>query len=379
MPLEQLVATLAEDFATRAEEHDATASFPFENFGPLHESGLLALLVPEAAGGLGGGPVEALSVVNGIARGEPSTALILTLQYLFHGQMARSPHWSPELRDRVWRSAVEGGALINVLRVEPELGTPVRGGLPATVARRVPGGWRISGRKIYSTGSPALSWFGVWARSDDAEPLVGTWVVPRGSDGLEVEETWNHLGMRASGSHDVVFHDVFVPEDHAADIRPAEAWAAPDPVTTAWVALLFSAVYDGAARAARDWLVGFLKRRAPSNLGAPLATLPRFQEAVGAIDAGLHTNRILLRTTAEAIAAGAPPAPSDSLFVKYTVTGNAIDAVSKAVEVTGNPGLDRNNPLQRHYRDVLCARIHSPQNDTILTSAGRLALGLGIA
>jgi alkylation response protein AidB-like acyl-CoA dehydrogenase len=58
------------------------------------------------------------------------------------------------------------------------------------------------------------------------------------------------------------------------------------------------------------------------------------------------------------------------------VTNNAIEAVAKAIEVSGNPGLARDNPLQRHYRDVLCARVHSPQNDSILMSAGRAALGL---
>jgi alkylation response protein AidB-like acyl-CoA dehydrogenase len=56
------------------------------------------------------------------------------------------------------------------------------------------------------------------------------------------------------------------------------------------------------------------------------------------------------------------------------VTKNALDAVSKALELAGNPGLAQANPLERHYRDVLCARVHSPQNDSIFGSGGRLAL-----
>ncbi len=62
--------------------------------------------------------------------------------------------------------------------------------------------------------------------------------------------------------------------------------------------------------------------------------------------------------------------------IKYVVTANAIRAVELGLELTGNPGLSRKNPLERHYRDVLCSRIHSPQNDTILTGAGRAALGV---
>ena len=54
-------------------------------------------------------------------------------------------------------------------------------------------------------------------------------------------------------------------------------------------------------------------------------------------------------------------------------TNNAIKVAEKAISLTGNPALSRANPLQRHYRDTLCGRVHSPQEDTILTSAGRFA------
>ncbi len=379
-----LIAALSAEFALRAAEHDAAASFPFENFDRLRETGLPALVTPESAGGKGGGLRDALAVVNGLARGEPSTALVLVLQYVIHNQLRRGSGWPEALRDRIARTAATDGALVNILRVEPELGTPHRGGLPATVARKVPGGWRISGTKLYSTGIPALSWLGVWARTDGDEPLVGTWVVPRGAglaeQGVEVRETWNHIGMRASGSHEVVFRDVFVPDDHAGELRPPAGWAAPDAIATAWMATLFSGVYDGIARSARDWLVGFLHARKPTGLGgSSLATVPRLQEALGGIEALLLTNGVLLRSLSAAVDSAAadgrsPPSPSDSLLVKYTVTNNAIDAVARALEITGNPGLSRDNPLERHHRDVLCARVHAPQNDMILAVAGRAAL-----
>lgn len=373
-----LLARLTADFARRAAEHDADASFPFENFAALHDAGLLALVDPPSAGGKGGGLRDALAVVAAVAQGEPSTALVLVLQYFNHFQMWRSPHWPAGLRDRIARTAATDGAVINVLRVEPELGTPLRGGLPATVARKVAGGWRISGTKLYSTGAPILTWLSVWARTEDAEPQVGTWIVPAGTDGVEIRPVWNHIGMRASGSHEVVFHDVFVADELKADVRPPAGWAAPDPETAAWNAALFSVVYDSIARAARGWLLGFLHTRTPTALGgAALSTVPRLQEAVGGIEALLQTNRVLLRSLAASADAGTPPPVHESQLVKYTVTNNAIAAVAKAVEITGNPGLTRDNPLERHYRDVLCARVHAPQNDMILTAAGRAALAGG--
>ena len=98
------------------------------------------------------------------------------------------------------------------------------------------------------------------------------------------------------------------------------------------------------------------------------------QQAVGEIDSALYASRILLASIAERVDRGETPHPQESLYVKHNVTKNALDAVSKAMEFSGNPGLAQANPLERHYRDVLCARVHSPQNDSIFLSGGRLAL-----
>jgi alkylation response protein AidB-like acyl-CoA dehydrogenase len=128
------------------------------------------------------------------------------------------------------------------------------------------------------------------------------------------------------------------------------------------------------ARAARDWLAQYLNERTPSNLGAPLATLPRFQTAVGEIDALLLANRRLVYGLAEQVDADGSGAAETST-VKYLATTNAIRAVDIALALIGNPGLSRHNPLERHHRDVLCSRIHSPQDDMVLLGLGKAALG----
>lgn len=135
-----------------------------------------------------------------------------------------------------------------------------------------------------------------------------------------------------------------------------------------WSPVLTAAIYNAVAVAARDWFVRWLTERTPANLGAPLSTLPRFQELVGTIDGLLLQNRVLLDSAAE----GRLGAPHGGL-VKHLVTENAMAAVEKAIAATGNPGLSRHNPLQRHFRDVLCGRIHTPQADVVLTAAGKAA------
>ncbi|MCB4771238.1 acyl-CoA/acyl-ACP dehydrogenase [Ancylobacter sp. Lp-2] len=369
---------LAAQFARTAAHYDTTAEVPVANFAALHAEGLSGLTASPAHGGAGTGLAEAVEVIRILAQGEPSTALILFMQYL---NLATLPHgrWDPALVSEVLTQAVATGGMINSLRVEPELGSPTRGGLPATLARRTAAGWSISGRKIYSTGSSVLGWMIVWARTDEPEVRVGRFAVPVSSPGIVIEPTWNALGMRASGSHDVVFDAVAVPARYAADLRRPEEWTGKEPLQAAWHGVLLGAVYDGIARAARDWVAGFLNERVPTGLGAPLATLPRVQEEMGRIERLLQVNEALSQGLARAVDEGRLPTPEQAGLAKLTVTENAIAAVDIALRLSANHGIARANPLERHHRNVLCGRIHTPQEDAALVAAGKTALSAALA
>ena len=358
---------LTDRIAASAEQHDRESSFSFENIRLLREQNLLALTIAKEFGGRGAGLPATLEIVQAVAKGDPATALVLVMQYRFHAAVPIRG-LEPAVYRRIARDATENGALINALRVEPELGTPARGGLPATIARRTPEGWRLSGHKLYSTGIPALTWLNVWARTDEEEPRIGGFLVHRDSPGIRVVETWDHLGLRASASHDVILEDVPTPANHAIDLQ-LKGEVHSSPATFAqWSSVLTAGIYDAVARAARDWLIGWAVDRKPSNLGASLSTLPRIQEAIGAIDGLLLSNRCLL----DKAALGGLTVTEVNL-VKHLVSENAIQAVQHGLEISGNPGISRHNPLERHYRDVLCGRIHTPQADVALTGAGLAA------
>lgn len=381
LPNDQDLRRITAALATTAEHHDRTGEFPRANFDLLAREGLIGLTVESDLGGSGSGYVDVLRVLGAVARGEPSTALILFMTYAFHAAPEKTARWPRALYERLAREAVAGRGLVGTFRVEPELGTPVRGGLPKTVARRTPDGWRISGEKIYSTGSTGLDWFVVWARTDDEVPMVGNFLVDPKAAGIVIVPEWDHLGMRATVSHKVVFDDVHIPVGHAVDVRGPEEWVpragSGDAGRQAlWNALAIATIYDGVARAARDWLAVYLNERVPGNLGAALATLPRVQEKFGEIEARLHANRVLIDSAAAAADLGELPSPVEANLIKHLANSNAIEAVAIGLELTGNPGISRRNPLERHYRDVLCSRIHSPQADTVLVAAGRAGLGI---
>jgi len=167
-----------------------------------------------------------------------------------------------------------------------------------------------------------------------------------------------------------------IPLDAEVDVRKPADWRTPDPAQATVHTIFVAAIYDGIARAARDWFVQFLKQRVPASLGAPLATLARAQEILGAIEARLAVNARLLDTFARDFDDGVDLSTGESNVVKLTVTNNAVAAVEDALSLTGNHGLSRSNPLERHYRDVLCGRVHTPQDDATRTGLGRAALGL---
>jgi alkylation response protein AidB-like acyl-CoA dehydrogenase len=377
LPSDAQLADLTRQLAQTAESYDRSGVFPRANFDLLAREGLIGLTVPTRFGGRGAGFADTLRVLGAVAKGEPSTALILFMTYAFHAAPQKGGRWPSALYETLACEAVAGRGLIGTLRVEPELGTPVRGGVPKTVARRTQDGWRISGEKIYSTGSTGLDWFAVWARTEDAEPRVGLFLVDPQSAGITIVPEWDHLGMRATVSHKVVFADTPTPATWAVDLRTPADWA-PLPGEAngqaLWNALAIATIYDGVARAARDWLADYLNTRVPANLGAALATLPRVQEKFGEIEALLQVNRTLIADAAEAADRGDVPDAVHANLVKHVANANAIQAVAIGLELTGNPGLSRNNPLERHYRDVLCSRIHSPQADMVLVAAGKAAL-----
>lgn len=364
--------TLARHFSRYAAEHDRNGTISLDNLEDLRAAGLLGLAIPQAQGGLGADLRRVVDIVARIAKGDPSTALILAMQCIHSAEIASSPLWPQAVRAEVLHSVLHGGALINALRVEPELGTPARGGVPATRVRRSEGRWLLSGQKIFSTGSSALSWGIVWGATEEDTPRIGQILVPLDSPGVRIEKSWYQLGMRASGSDTVIFEDVEIPERYLIGFDAPPGVERETSALALWHAILVPALYNAVALSARDWLVTFLKNRTPTALGKSLSTLPRFHTVMGEIDGWLLSNEALLDYGVALEGRGAS-ALTTGRQIKRLVTENAIAAVSRAVEVTGNPGLNQHNPLERHYRDVLCGRIHTPQGDAVLELAGRHA------
>ena len=372
-----LADKLAVRAAARAAVHDRDGSFPLETFRELHESGYLALTVPEEYGGHGATPLELALAQERLARGDGSVALAATMHLIHVGMLAQTRAWPAALFERLCREIVTEGALINAAASEPNLGSPSRGGLPSTTAVRTAHGWRLNGRKNWTSLAPALRYFNllVTLHEDGQAPRRANFLLPAATPGLRIEETWDNLGMRATASHDIVLENVDLPPD-ALLPGDGERSAAVDP--RGW-AVVTAAVYTGVAAAAGDFAIEYARTRRPNGMAGPIAELQTIQHRIAEIELLLLQSRSVLYGTAEAWQAY--PECGDALAwqlaaVKYLATNNAIKVTDLALRVVGAAGLARALPLERYFRDVRAGLGHPPMDDAALTQIGKAALGL---
>ncbi|MDQ1130535.1 acyl-CoA dehydrogenase family protein [Microbacterium sp. SORGH_AS_0888] len=375
VPTSERLSALTAAVAETAEQYDRSGEFPTRGLEAAHRHGVFAAVIGERFGGGGLDAVERLRVLQALGQGDPSVALIFANTVGTHVAQAHADVWPADLYDRVLAETAERPVSINTARAEPELGAPARGGLPATTARRTASGWVVSGRKAYVTASTGLDYHLVWVKTDDPTPRVGHVIVPGGSPGIEIVETWDHLGLRASSTHDVIYRDVEAPVENFLEIPYQGVYR--DPAGQGGpLALGHTALYVGVARAAQEFFVRFANERVPAALGRPIATTERIQTVAGEIEAQLVTAETLLYDITARAVAGDETAIARTPLAKVQIVRAAITAVETAVAAIGNPGLTRHNPLQRHLRDVLSARVHPPQEDQALVGAGRRALGV---
>ncbi|WP_425144861.1 acyl-CoA dehydrogenase family protein [Deinococcus sp.] len=368
--IRNLSERLAEVFAGHAAQADQSGELSEAGIGALRASGYAALTVPARLGGLGASLLEFAEAQETLGRGDASLALIAAMNAHLLGSLGESGQWPPELYAELCRASVERGALSNSLASEPELGSPSRGGLPATRAESAPGGWLVSGRKTWSTGALALDFLVVTATVPAGQ--VWRFVIPAASLGVRVVQTWHgSLSLRASGSHDVLLEGVFVPGSHALPPLPTH------PAGSAWFWTSVAATYLGVGQAALDALARYARQRVPTALGQPISTLPKVQEAAGRMALELLAARSLLHavcrewTEASERAALLPRLAA----AKSLCTGAAASVTELALRTAGGAALTRELPLERLFRDARAGLTHPPADDLALTMLGRGVLG----
>lgn len=358
MELAQRVAAVADSHAAK---HDTAASFPEEAFATMRDLGLTGLTVPTEFGGMGASPLETMLVIEQLAQGDGAMALIATMHFGHVAGVAINTAWPDHLKQSFLRAVVDHGALYNTAASEPDMGSPSRGGAYATTAVRKDDGWHVNGRKSWSTGSPGLRWAGVGCSVEDepGTPVRANFLVPLDTPGITIDENWDNLAMRASGSHDLILRDVVVPFDHRLP-------AAGKPDGSPW-GILTSALYLGIGIAARNWSLDWAKHRRPTALnGKSIAELEAVQLKIAKIETLILAARSSLFGSVEEwerYPESRGELAAQLAAAKVIATNNAIEVTDLAMRIVGSVGMLKAHPLERYFRDARAGLGNPPIDD----------------
>ena len=378
-----LATELASDFATRAAEHDRNNSFPFENIARLKETGYTALIIPEAIGGLGGDLEDFVLCQEQLAQGCGATTIAINMHLFGLGSMVeRASGQRPE--EKLFLDAIgHGKQIIGGGISEPETGGDW--GLFATRARKKDAeSYILNGRKTFTSLSPVIDLFMVMATLEDiSPPRSSTFLIPKGTPGLELIETWDAMGMRATASHDLVIKDVVVPAMAMTESRPIGPIDESAVSLFAWFSLSVAAVYTGIAIAAFKFVKEFTGRFKPMSLPRPIKYLPGIQFAAADAQALLVQARTFYVETAHEYVTNPKRFAGEGglarvVLAKYIATNNAVRAVDLMMEIVGAHGYLKKFPMERYFRDVRAGVNHPLSNARARELIGKNALGIGL-
>ena len=367
---------LAPMLAERAAAHDGAGVFPSADFADLRRMGLLGLMVPSRLGGPGASFVDYSRVAMTLGAGNGATALVFNMHASVTGAMAQTPDdlarslGVPETyfaaRDRLLAAALDG-ALFAVAMSERGVGSRLSG--LTTSYRPAAGGYHIEGAKAFVSGAGHADAYLVAARAKGGggDPKVSYFIVPAGA-GVTVEPTWDALGMRATGSHDLHL-DITVDADAlVGGIEGLTVLLAQ--IMPQWLVASYAAVYVGVARAA-------VAEACAHATSRHLEHLPALRARIGRADAAVAAAELVVLEAARRVD-DAPGAAETNRWVwraKLHAGETAMDVAASMLEAAGTSATRRGHPLERLYRDARCGSLQPATSDVCADWLGVAALG----
>jgi alkylation response protein AidB-like acyl-CoA dehydrogenase len=365
--LRDRAAAIGAEISAHAARHDAERSFVEEGLQYLREAGFLALGVPAELGGQGATIRQVAQFQRELAHSCGSTALATSMhQHVVSFTAWRYRRGMPGAEATLRKVAEDGIVLVST------------GGADFTTprgeARKVDGGYRVSGRKVFASQSSFGNVMSTMFGFDDPEQgrRVLNMSVPIASEGVTVLDNWDTLGMRGTASNDIVLDDVFVPDERVLANRPHGVVDPPLQVIVSIAMPIISAVYLGVAEAAY---------RAALEAAAAKADDVIVQRQVGLMAHRLQVASWALDGALSEV--GDDPSPSVDrvaavMAAKREIALAAVEVCDLAMEVAGGAAYFKGSTIERCYRDVRAAKFHPFPPEATLVHAGRLALGLSV-
>jgi alkylation response protein AidB-like acyl-CoA dehydrogenase len=367
-------------FDERAPVYDRDNTFFKEDFDELVESGYTKCCVPKEFGGSGLALDEYSKLCTQLAYVAPATALALNMHIYWTGIAADLLKMGDDSMKWILEKAGQGEIFA---ALHGEAGNDFPGVYSTTQATKVDGGWEITGHKIFGTLSPVWTYGGFHAQdnSDPDNPQLVHGFLPKNSAGLEIVDTWDTLGMRATQSQDTLLDKVFCPDELVISVGPTGLASGPPFLGPlfAWALFGMSSVYYGAARRAFDITVArFPQKSSVANMQHSMAYHPEVQHHVADMRMALDICEALLRVNTADWAQGVAHEdwPIRIIGTRFNVVNHAYDVVEKAMDLSGGAAAFKRNRIEQIFRDVRMGKFHPGNTFLAHEAIGKLSLGV---
>jgi 3-hydroxy-9,10-secoandrosta-1,3,5(10)-triene-9,17-dione monooxygenase len=374
------VAELLPTLRERAQETEDLRRIPDDTVKSLQETGFFRLLQPARYGGVEASPKDFYRAVRLISSACGSSGWVSSVLGVHPWQLAL---FDQRAQEEVWSE--DSSTLVSSSYA------------PMGRAKAVDGGFQFSGRWSFSSGCDHAQWIflGGLVIGDEGTPVdFKTFLLPRAD--YEIEDVWDTIGLRGTGSNDIIVDDAFVPDHRTLSFIDTGRCVCPgQEVNTAPLYKLpFAMVFSnsisvpvvGMATGAYEAYVGWTKERVRASTGGKASddsfNQLRIAEAASKIDNAIYSIERNIDEAMSLVTAGEKipmPLRVRARRDQVNATGSAIVAVDRLFESAGGRALKTGTPIQRFWRDAHAGRVHAindPEKAQVMF--GQFELGLKV-
>jgi len=333
-----------ERIAPQAAALDEAHAFPRELFGQLAELGFFGIRYPESAGGTGLDLVTFCVALVEVARGSLSLAGAAAMQSLM-GTKFLHMLGNEDIVERLFRPALRGEKIGAICMTEPNAGSDLDS--IATSAKKVDGGYSLSGQKTWVTSAPVADFFTVFARAG-AERKLTIFLVERGTEGLTVGRPIHKMGVWALPTSEVAFQDCFVPDSSRLSKEEGDGEQHLRKLL-AEIRIITGAMALGVGRAALAEAQRYAGER--KQFGKPIDRYQAIQFKLAEMATELEAATHLVMYAAWLKDAGKPH-HKEAAMAKFFATEAGARICDQAARVLASYGFAMEYPVQRYLRDI---------------------------
>jgi butyryl-CoA dehydrogenase/short/branched chain acyl-CoA dehydrogenase len=333
----------------------------------IFELGLMGIEVPEELGGAGGSFFDAVLAIEAISTVDPAVGVLVDVHNTLVINALR--RWATQEQQRHWLRRLAGGTVGAYALSEAGSGSDAFA--LQTRAEAVPGGFRLSGRKLWISNAREAGLFIVFATLDPAAGYKGitAFLVEKGAPGFSVGRKEDKLGIRASSTCELVFDNCEVGEENLLGERGKGYKIAIETLNEGRIGI--GAQMLGLAEGAWGHAAKYAKER--RQFGKPIAEFQAVQFTLAEMATEIEATRLMVYNAARLKDAGKPYV-RQAAMTKYFASQVAERVASQCVEVFGGNGFVRDYPAEKYYRDAKVGKIYEGTSNMQLATIARQVL-----